>query len=122
LCRLDDVPCGCTCGEIEGAALATRTLHCYAEGRDGHWEAICLDLDIAVQGDSFEEVFGSLRKAISLYLDSVTDLPPEERRALLHRAAPFPVRFKFLTHALRGLFAASDGDRQRHQFTMPLAA
>jgi hypothetical protein len=102
--------------------LASRSLHCYAEGRNGDWEAICLDLDIAVQGGSFEEVFGSLREAISLYLESVADLSPEERRDLLQRRAPFPIRFKFLAHALRGLFANSDGDRQRHQFTVPLAA
>ena len=102
--------------------LASRSLRCYAEGRDGDWEAICLDLDIAVQGSSFEEVFSSLQQAISLYLESVTNLPPQERGALLHRPAPLPVRFKFLTHALRGLFADSDGDRQRYQFTMPVAA
>jgi hypothetical protein len=105
-----------------GFELPNRTLHCYAEGRNGDWEAISLDLDIAVQGNSFEEVFSSLQNAISLYLESVTGLPPPERRALLHRLAPFPVRFKFLTHALRGLFVATDGDRQRHQFTVPLAA
>jgi predicted RNase H-like HicB family nuclease len=102
--------------------LAFRSLRCYAEGRDGDWEAICLDLDIAVQGGSFEEVFSSMRNAISLYLETVTELPPQEQRALLHRPAPFPVRLKFLTHASRGLFAGSNGDRQRHQFTMPLAA
>ena len=102
--------------------MASKSLRCYAEGRDGDWEAICLDLDIAVQGTSFEEVFESLQKAISLYLESVTDLSPQERRSLLHRPAPFSVRFKFLAHALRGLFADSDGDRHRHQFTMPLAA
>ena len=102
--------------------MASRSLRCYAEGRDGDWEAICLDLDIAVQGSSFEEVFSSLQEAISLYLETVTELPPQEQRSLLHRPAPFPVRLKFLTHALRGLFADSDSDRQRHQFTMPLAA
>jgi predicted RNase H-like HicB family nuclease len=105
-----------------GFELPKRTLHCYAEGRDGDWEAICLDLDIAVQGSSFDEVFRSLQQAISLYLETVTDLPPEERRALLHRSAPFAVRLKFLTHALRGVFADSDCERQHHQFTMPLAA
>jgi predicted RNase H-like HicB family nuclease len=105
-----------------GFELPNRTLHCYAEGRNGDWEAICLDLDIAVQGSSFEEVFRSLQQAISLYLETVTDLPPQERRALLRRPAPFSVRWKFLTHVLRGLLAESDGDRQRHQFTMPLAA
>jgi predicted RNase H-like HicB family nuclease len=102
--------------------LATRTLHCYAEGQDGEWEAICLDLDIAVQGRSFEEVFASLQEAIALYLETVADLPPSERRPLLHRSSPLSVRLKFLTHAVRGLFSDGDGHRQRHQFTMPLAA
>jgi predicted RNase H-like HicB family nuclease len=106
----------------KGVKLATRTLHCYAEGRDGDWEAICLDLDIAVQGRSFEEVFGSLQEAISLYLGSVANLPADQRPGLLRRPAPFIVRLKFLARAARGLFADSEGDRQRHQFTMPLAA
>jgi predicted RNase H-like HicB family nuclease len=102
--------------------LASKTLRCYAEGRDGDWEAICLDLDIAVQGRSFEEVFGSLREAIRLYLESVSSLPADERRSLLDRPAPILVRLKFLAHALGGLLSDRDGDRQRHQFTMPLAA
>jgi predicted RNase H-like HicB family nuclease len=102
--------------------VAAKTLHCYAEGRDGDWEAICLDLDIAVQGHSFEEVFGSLRDAIRLYLESVSELSPDERRPLLHRPAPLLVRLKFLAQALRGLFGDRDGDRQRHQFTVPIAA
>jgi predicted RNase H-like HicB family nuclease len=102
--------------------VAAKTLHCYADGEDGDWEAICLDLDIAVQGRSFEEVFGSLREAIKLYLDSVSSLPADERRSLLHRPAPILVRLRFLAQALRGLFVDRDGHRQRHQFTMPLTA
>jgi predicted RNase H-like HicB family nuclease len=102
--------------------VAAKTLHCYAEGQDGDWEAICLDLDIAVQGRTFEEVFGSLREAIKLYLDSVSSLPADERRSLLQRPAPIVVRLKFLAHAWRGLFANRDDDRQRYQFTMPLTA
>jgi predicted RNase H-like HicB family nuclease len=102
--------------------LSNRTLHCYAEGRDGEWEAICLDLDIAVQGRSFEEVFASLQEAVALYLETVADLPPEERRPLLHRSAPLSVRLKFLAHAVRGLFSDHDGHSHRHQITMPLAA
>jgi predicted RNase H-like HicB family nuclease len=102
--------------------LAKRTLHCYAEGQDGDWEAICLDLDIAVQGQTFDEVFTSLQQAISLYLESVADLRPEERRSLLRRTAPLRVRLRFLGHAMRGLFAEHGGQSQRHQFTMPMAA
>lgn len=102
--------------------LAVRTLHCYAEGQDGDWEAICLELDVAVQGNSFEEVFKSLREAVSLYLETVADLPPEQQPALLHRPVPLLVRLRFLARAARGLFSGSDGSRQQHQFTMPLAA
>ena len=96
-------------------------MHCYAEGRDGDWEAICLDLDIAVQGRSFEEVFGSLQEAIALYIETVAELPADQRPALVDRPVPLPVRLKFLTHVVRGLFSSGD-DRQRHQFTMPVAA
>jgi ADP-heptose:LPS heptosyltransferase len=105
--------------ETKGGSL--RSLHCYAEGQDGDWEAVCLDLDIAVQGRSFEEVFNSLRAAVSLYFQAVADLPSEQRSALLHRAVPLSIRLKFLLHAMRGLFAGGD-TRQRHQFTMAVAA
>ena len=96
-------------------------MHCYAEGRDGDWEAICLDLDIAVQGRSFEEVFGSLQEAISLYFETVAELPADQRPGFLDRPVPLPVRLKFLTRVVRGLFSGGD-DIQRHQFTMPVAA
>jgi hypothetical protein len=99
------------------SGMSARNLHCYAEGVNGDWEAICLDLDIAVQGASFEEVSASLRKAVALYLQSVGGLPERDRHAMLNRAAPFSVRVKFLAHAFRELFVAS-ADRERHQFTM----
>lgn len=102
--------------------MAARALHCYAEGRDGDGEATCLDLDIAVQGRSFEEVFSSLQEAIALYLESVADLPEDERRRLLHRTVPLLTRLKLLWQAARGLFRTEGGQTQHHQFTMPLAA
>lgn len=102
--------------------LGTRTLQCYAEGRDGGWEAICLDFDIAVQGRTFEEVFASLREAVTLYLESVADLPESERQRLLHRSAPLTTRLRLLRQAARGLLGRDGGQTQHHQFTMPLAA
>jgi hypothetical protein len=99
-----------------------RTLHCYAAGRDGQWEAICLDLDIAVQGASFEEVSSSLEKAISLYLKSVSDLPFEEQKRLLHRHAPLRLRLQFASDAVLSLFRRDEGERYRHQYTMPMVA
>ena len=100
----------------------TRTLRCYAEGRDGDWEAICLDLDIAVQGRSFVEVFNSLNEAIEVYSESVRALPEHERRHLLDRPAPLSLRLKFLGHALRTVLGDHATGGHRHQFTLPLAA
>ncbi len=99
-----------------------RALRCYAEGRDGEWEAICLDLDIAVQGKSFEEVFQSLDEAVNLYLESTSGLPEVERARFLNRATPLSVRLKFLGYALRSLFDDRGKGDYRHQFTMPRAA
>jgi predicted RNase H-like HicB family nuclease len=59
---------------------ANRTVHCYTAGRNGAWEAICLEFDIAVQGNAFEEVFSSLQHAISLYIEGVANLPPRGTR------------------------------------------
>lgn len=58
---------------------------CCAEGKDGRWQALCLDLDIAVQGSSFDEVVHSLNDAMALYLETVADLPAEDRERLRHR-------------------------------------
>ncbi len=99
-----------------------RTLRCYAEGRDDGWEAICLDLDIAVQGASFTEVLDSLNEAISLYLDSVSEHPEDERASLLDRPSPRSVRTRFLAYTVRSFFAAGDDGPYRHQFTLPCAA
>jgi hypothetical protein len=104
------------------SANRTRTLHCYAEGRNGAWEAICLELDIAVQGSFFEEVFSSLQHAISLYMGGVANLPSGERGGLLHRPTPLWVRLRFVTHALCCLFSDGEDGTQRHQFTMTVAA
>lgn len=100
----------------------SQVLRCYAEGRDGQWEAICLDLDIAVQGVSFEEVFHSLNEAVSLYAESLASLPENERRFLANRPVPFSVKLKFVLHVLRSMFRNRDEGDYWHQFTMPCAA
>ncbi len=100
----------------------TRILHCYASGGDGDWEGICLDLDIAVQAESFGDVLCSLHDAVSLYLETVTTLPEEQRGHLLHRPAPLGVQLKFLGYALRSAVKLDSGDGNHHPFTMPLAA
>lgn len=65
----------------------SRILRCYAEGREGSWEALCLDFNIAIQGDSFEEVSKSLKCEIEEYIEYAYTLPESERKDLLERKA-----------------------------------
>jgi hypothetical protein len=99
-----------------------RKLHCIALGQDGAWEAICLDLDLAVQGRSFEEVAALLNEAIAMHLERAMTLPPEERGHLLHQPVPLPTRLRFAVQAFL-LALAKDGSRgYQHHYTMPCPA
>ena len=71
-----------------------RMLRCYAYGRPNDWEAICIDLDIAVNGTTLQEVTESLGVCISLYLEAVANSPEEDQHRLLHRRSPWHVRAK----------------------------
>lgn len=99
-----------------------RVLRCYAEGHEGGWEAFCLDLDIAVQGESFEEVFHALSDAIKLHVETVMTLPEAERARLLDRPAPLGIRLRFLGHAVKAVLTRDDDGDLHHHFTLPLAA
>ncbi len=67
---------------------------CYAYGSDENWEAVCVDLDIAVFGASASEVEEALDRCIQMYLERVADLPAAERRRFLTRKSPWYVRSK----------------------------
>jgi|SRR6516164_115898 hypothetical protein len=97
-----------------------RVLRCYAVSREARsWEAICLDLDIAVQGDSFADVSRKLGEAIRSYVEYVVTLPEEDRERLMHRRAPWHIRFKFVSGTiLTMLFHRPDGGG-RQSFGLP---
>ena len=69
-------------------------LRCYAYRRGASWEAICIDLNVAVCGNSHQEVRTSLRTAVDLYLETVADLPTAEQDGFLSRRAPWHTRAK----------------------------
>jgi predicted RNase H-like HicB family nuclease len=97
-----------------------RALYCYASGHEGAWEAICLDLDTAAQGRSFEEVSSLLREAVSLYLETVGELPEDERSAFLNRSVPFRTRLRFAIEAFWSALRARGNGELKHQFTMAM--
>ena len=70
------------------------TLRCYAQEHGQRWHAICTDLDIAADGDSFQEAKASLRTCTELYLEGVTELPAIKQQRFLTRRAPWQVRAK----------------------------
>ena len=90
-------------------------LRCMAEGRDGAWWAICIDLDISVQGETLAEVRDGLRTAIALYLERVSELPEPERAALLRRRSPWHLWAKFHLYRFLDRFLR-DGNGRHQQF------
>ena len=72
----------------------SKPLRCYAYGRGNDWQAICVDLDVAVQGTSFDEVKDSLRTSVELFLYAVADLSLEDQREVLSRTTPQYIRVK----------------------------
>jgi hypothetical protein len=89
-----------------------RYLYCVAHEHEGQWEAICLDLDIAVQGRSLAEVTSSLSKAIASYVEDAQREPDGVRRALMSWAAPLSARLAWLwPFILHGVLGRNrDGD------------
>lgn len=119
-----DIPRGWVLALTGKRQQMRKTLRCYAEGRGDQWEAICLDLDIAVQGSCFEEVYHDLGKAITSYLEYVLTLPKEEQAQFLQRTAPLSLQLKFLWGALRATVCrrGTDDRRTRAEFLVPLVA
>jgi hypothetical protein len=85
-----------------------RNLQCIAHGHDGAWEAICLDLDIAVSGRSYDEVKMLLNQSIHSYIEDARNEDAATKRALLTRRAPWHVR---IHHAFRYAIATLSGRR-----------
>lgn len=74
--------------------MAQRTLRCYVHGRDHDWQAICVDLDLAVQASSKRAAQKALEEAIISYIEDARAEAPEVARQLLARRAPWHVRAK----------------------------
>ena len=95
-----------------------RKLTCYAWGKPGDWEALCVDYDIAAQGTSLEEVRRELADAVETYLDYIADLPENEQAAFLNRKAPASLRIRLellsRAYAVRSLLKRQTNDKGRN--------
>ena len=95
-----------------------KILRCYAiKGADG-WEAICVDLDIAVQGDSFTDVTRKLGEALRSYAEYVNSLPAQERELFINRRAPWHVRARMALNVILTMLFHSGDDGKRQSFAL----
>ena len=87
-------------------------LLCVAHGKADRWEALCLDLDLAVQGRSFEEVRSLLQEAVNTYVEDAQAEAEPARSQLLGRRVPLHVRlywaWRFFKAALYGRTPGGD--------------
>jgi len=71
-------------------------LRCYAERVGDQWQAYCLDLSLAAQGDTFAEVKDKLDVMIAEYVyDALVGEDREYAHQLLTRRAPLRDRIKY---------------------------
>ncbi|MET1070010.1 MAG: hypothetical protein ABWY28_18565 [Pseudomonas prosekii] len=71
-------------------------LRCFAERKEDYWQAFCIDLCLAVQGDSFQEVKSKLHAQVADYLQDILDGEDRPYAAqLLSRKSPLPIVAKY---------------------------
>ncbi|MBW2167487.1 MAG: hypothetical protein JRG74_15810 [Deltaproteobacteria bacterium] len=90
------------------------TLRCYAEKKDDIWQAFCIDLNLAVQGETQDEVRAKLHQQIVSYLHDALEGDDKKYAAqLLNRKAPIGFRVKYTLYriyrTLRNFYKAKDG-------------
>ena len=108
---------------VEDLGASERVLRCFVRGRGERWEAMCIDLDIVVEGVSRREVVGRLEDAIAGYVETACAEGGEEAKRLLARRAPWPIRLGVvLSSAFHVLFRTGPGRELRGSFDLACPA
>lgn len=97
-------------------------LRCYAECKDGQWQAFCIDFSLAAQADTFKEARQKLESMIGAYLyDALVGEDRAHARQLLMRTAPWEQQFTYwLFASLHHIGLLSDGLRRLFTEVVPL--
>lgn len=96
-------------------------LRCYAVKRDQHWEAFCIDLCLAVQGDSINDVKSRLNAQITSYVEEALTIDRQHAAYLLSRKAPLKQRIEYgIIRAMRHFHVLHNGIRQAFKTIMPV--
>jgi hypothetical protein len=85
---------------------------CVARPSGSGWEALCLDFDIGVQGQSFVDVQCKLEDMVTSYIEDALQEEEPHRSRLLHRRTPLGVRLLWGVRIfLATVFGRRDGER-----------
>jgi len=99
-------------------------IRCFSEQKDGVWQAFCLNFDLAVQGDSADDVHRKITDMIHDYVIDALSEDGEDREyaaQLLTRKAPFSLwaRYYWIA-ALCKLHAFRNGLCNTFNTVMPM--
>lgn len=71
-------------------------LRCFAERKEDYWQAFCIDLCLAVQGENLKEVQRKLHEQVTDYLQDILDGEDRPYAAqLLRRKSPMQIVAKY---------------------------
>ncbi|MDD2558236.1 MAG: hypothetical protein RBR43_05675 [Desulfuromonadaceae bacterium] len=94
-------------------------LRCYAEKKEAHWQAFCLDLNLAAQGDGLEDVKARLDEMINSYVyDATAGDDQEYAGQLLPRRAPLGFWLKYYWYKLG--YCAKSGFNKPFSINLPM--
>jgi hypothetical protein len=73
-----------------------RKVRCFAEKRGQQWQAFCIELNLAVQGDNLKEVTDKLHAMIRSYVQlAMEQNDPGHQRDMLFRPAPLSIQLRY---------------------------
>ena len=81
-------------------------LRCFAKKENNYWVAVCVDLSLATQADSFEAAQQKLDEQVKSYINEALSIHREYADELLTRKAPLSLmieyyKIKVLSRALK---------------------
>jgi hypothetical protein len=79
-----------------GCHMYVKTFRCFAERKETQWQAFCVDLNLAVQGDTFPIVKQKLDEMVRSYVHLALENDDDQVRSdMLDRPAPLALRSRY---------------------------
>jgi len=91
-------------------------VRCYTRREANQWVAVCIDLGLAAQGDSAEEVKARLATQMQDYVHEALTIDRAHAADLLRRKAPLRQCLEYYLICLVQLFGGQRIKRARHAF------